>query len=147
MGNWWSEMCSQWNQFEKEIFIVALSCATEPRIQCFRSHLLAVQNPIVTIPTHLPITSSKHFLLLLHSNPKHIIKGRHSRRIPSRQLSNQCLRSKTLHLPRRSLCHITNINSWLQIASVMIFGFKASCCPLAIFGSVGRKIPSVAERP
>jgi hypothetical protein len=29
----------------------------------------------------------------------------------------------------------------------MIFRFKASCCPLAIVRSVGRKVPFVAERP
>jgi hypothetical protein len=29
----------------------------------------------------------------------------------------------------------------------MILGFKASCWPFAIVGSVGRKVPSVAERP
>ena len=33
------------------------------------------------------------------------------------------------------------------MALVMILGFNASCCPLATVGSVGKKVPSVAERP
>lgn len=33
------------------------------------------------------------------------------------------------------------------MALVMMLGFNASCCPLATVGSVGKKVPSVAERP
>jgi len=35
----------------------------------------------------------------------------------------------------------------LQMALVMMLGFKASLCPLATVGSTGRKVPSVALRP
>jgi len=37
--------------------------------------------------------------------------------------------------------------NWSQIRFVMMFGFRASCCPLATTGSVGKKVPSVALRP
>ena len=33
------------------------------------------------------------------------------------------------------------------MALVMMLGFNASCCPLATVGSVGKNVPSVADRP